>query len=169
MGAPAMLQNIPIKRHGVRQKQTSMETISKATGETAIQNFVAIIWIAEKNMDAHPEALELKQVRIIKLQSISFIVHNPYWFSASVGRQNKCTTSGGPKSGYNCIFPFSNNGKVYGGCTCDLNSPDEKPWCSTKTDSDGVHIKGNWGYCNPTYCGDLDGRQIKIHIIWHKN
>ena len=23
-----------------------------------------------------------------------------------------------------------------------------KYWCSTKVDDDGVHINGNWGYCN---------------------
>ena len=49
-----------------------------------------------------------------------------------------------------CVFPF----KLQAGETEDLNTctnasdPDGKYWCSTKTDPNGVHVKGHWGYCN---------------------
>ena len=49
-----------------------------------------------------------------------------------------------------CVFPY----KLQAGETEDLNTctnasdPDGKYWCSTKTDRDGVHVKGHWGYCN---------------------
>ena len=26
---------------------------------------------------------------------------------------------------------------------------DTRPWCSTMVDDNGVHVKGNWGYCDP--------------------
>ena len=29
---------------------------------------------------------------------------------------------------------------------------DGKKWCSTKTDAQGVHVKGNWGYCDDSKC-----------------
>ena len=25
-------------------------------------------------------------------------------------------------------------------------------WCSTKTDAQGAHVKGNWGYCDDSKC-----------------
>ena len=27
-----------------------------------------------------------------------------------------------------------------------------KQWCSTKTDAQGAHVKGNWGYCDDSKC-----------------
>ena len=49
-----------------------------------------------------------------------------------------------------CVFPFKFRGKVYNACTFDHTSQDNdiKPWCSTKTDSDGNHVQGNWGVCD---------------------
>merc|ERR1712154_661452 len=62
-----------------------------------------------------------------------------------------CTTTGGPASGQDCVFPFTYNGVthnscadwVYGGQTSGTT------WCSTKVDSSGVHVnnEGNYGFC----------------------
>ena len=47
-----------------------------------------------------------------------------------------------------CVFPFTHDNITYLGCPFD--SIDEtKRWCSTKTDENGVHVIGNWGYCSP--------------------
>ena len=54
-----------------------------------------------------------------------------------------------------CVFPFTFNYKdsngtninqTFYGCTTNLD-PDDKPWCSTKVDSDGLHQHGHWGHC----------------------
>ena len=61
-----------------------------------------------------------------------------------------------------CVFPFTFNYKdsngtevnqTFYGCTRNLD-PDDKPWCSTKVDSDGIHQHGHWGHCetNSTDC-----------------
>ena len=47
-----------------------------------------------------------------------------------------------------CVFPFTHDNVTYFGCPFD--SIDEtKRWCSTKTDENGVHVRGEgaWGYC----------------------
>lgn len=31
--------------------------------------------------------------------------------------------------------------------TCTWNGDEKIPWCSTKTDENGNHLKGNWGNC----------------------
>jgi len=51
-----------------------------------------------------------------------------------------------------CVFPFKlpqEDGKneVHNICT-DSFDPDGRFWCSTKTDRDGIHQKGHWGYCD---------------------
>jgi len=67
-----------------------------------------------------------------------------------------CQTNGGANSGANCVFPFTFRGVTYDGCT---TVADDQLWCSTLTDSDGVHIggQGNWGYCSsdcPSFCDE---------------
>ena len=56
-----------------------------------------------------------------------------------------CVTNGGASAGKLCIFPFVYNGITY--TTCALEN--DGYWCSTKVDSNGVHIgnQGNWGTC----------------------
>ena len=64
------------------------------------------------------------------------------------GSPSMCNTVGGPESGKPCIFPFRFRDKTYNKCTTTGNDPgDDKAWCSTKTDSSGEHIQGNWGNC----------------------
>ena len=46
-----------------------------------------------------------------------------------------------------CRFPFKHKGKTYNSCTTDEDS-DGKYWCSTKVDSNGELVRGNWGYCD---------------------
>ena len=47
-----------------------------------------------------------------------------------------------------CIFPFTYDGVTYNNCTI-VNDPDNHPWCSTKVDEAGNHVKSGryWGYC----------------------
>ena len=62
-----------------------------------------------------------------------------------------CMTESGPDSGKECTFPFQFGDVTYNECTYDANEPgDTEPWCSTLTDSDGVHVggQGNWGWCS---------------------
>ena len=47
-----------------------------------------------------------------------------------------------------CIFPFTYKGVTYNTCTY-VDHPEQKEWCSTKVDENGVHVSGgnNWGEC----------------------
>ena len=62
-----------------------------------------------------------------------------------------------------CVFPFSYSGKTHTSCTTE-GHPEQMPWCSTKVDAQGVHVKGggNWGLCGkgcPHEKGCPDGWQ----------
>ena len=48
-----------------------------------------------------------------------------------------------------CILPFRHNGETYNNCT-EVSDPEKKPWCSTKVDQLGNHVRsgGYWGHCN---------------------
>jgi len=48
-----------------------------------------------------------------------------------------------------CIFPFSFRGKIFDECTT-FSDPDEKLWCSTKVDENGLHVSAGkyWGHCD---------------------
>ena len=51
-----------------------------------------------------------------------------------------------------CVFPFKFGGRWYDKCTRAGAGDENLPaWCSTKVDSDGVHIPGNEGLC-PANC-----------------
>jgi hypothetical protein len=51
-----------------------------------------------------------------------------------------------------CVFPFvyidpsTGIQTTYTACTA-VSDADQRPWCSTKTNADGLHLKGNWGHC----------------------
>ena len=64
---------------------------------------------------------------------------------------SECLTTGGGKTGKPCVFPFEYKGKEYSNCAWEEG--EDKPWCSTKVDSNGKHVDGSshWGYCN-AYC-----------------
>merc|ERR1711990_366042 len=64
-----------------------------------------------------------------------------------------CLTVGGRKVNARCVFPFSFRGRTYNGCTTISL---KKLWCSTRTDSNGKHIRGQWGYCNSACQTDQD-------------
>ena len=66
--------------------------------------------------------------------------------------QDVClTTSDSEAPEQECIFPFTFNNFTYYGCPTDPND-ESKRWCSTKTDENGVHIPGQWGYCSDHCC-----------------
>jgi len=72
--------------------------------------------------------------------------------SCTSSQDTKCLTrkATDPSSSANvpCIFPFTYAGKEYTSCTVE-GHPDQKTWCSTKVDSQGVHVDGggHWGVC----------------------
>ena len=63
---------------------------------------------------------------------------------------DRCVTVDGPGRGKECQFPFIFEDKTRTGCTTDTD-PEGKPWCSTKVDSQGVHVGGggHWAHCSP--------------------
>merc|ERR1712072_1647756 len=63
-----------------------------------------------------------------------------------------------------CKFPFSYRGMTYNSCTMEGES---RHWCSTKTDSNGDHVTGNWGYCNSLIVG-LPSNYGEIEVNWKK-
>merc|ERR1712086_339522 len=58
-----------------------------------------------------------------------------------------CATKSGAKPNNKCVFPFNHKGKTYNSCT-KADDPGGQLWCSTKTNWQGKHVKGNWGHCN---------------------
>ena len=67
------------------------------------------------------------------------------------------------------MFPFTYKSVKYTGCIL-VDADDGKPWCSTLTDGNGVHVggQGQWGHC-PSSCpvdkGD-SGQQTEetVHV-----
>ena len=48
-----------------------------------------------------------------------------------------------------CVFPFKYWGLTFNSCT---SWGEPAPWCSTKTDENGVHRTGHWGFCEESKC-----------------
>lgn len=70
----------------------------------------------------------------------------------TIATRSKCTTTNGQA----CVFPFTFDGETHNKCITDTkNTKHETPWCSTKTDGEGVHIKGNFGDCSNHCPGSL--------------
>jgi len=115
-----------------------------------------------KGKECYGSDKERKACRNVGLRSRS-----PCEFSSNGG--GNCMTDGGDRAGAKCVFPFTLEGITYQGCT-RTNDPDDRLWCSTKTDSKGVHVsgQGEWGHCNsdcPTdqgICGEECARQLRI-------
>merc|ERR1719312_1491619 len=57
---------------------------------------------------------------------------------------SQCTTTGGPSSGSDCVFPFTYAGSTFYSCTTAGGFPS---WCYTEVDSQGVGIQGKYGDC----------------------
>lgn len=66
------------------------------------------------------------------------------------GCNTKSSDNPSRKSNKECVFPFTHLGKTHNGCKVGSDVEDEGPWCSTKVDENGVHVrgKGEWGYCS---------------------
>ena len=62
------------------------------------------------------------------------------------------STSASTGSCGNCIFPFIFGNRIHESCT--TIDGDAQPWCSTKVDSNGVHVSGggHWEYCTDSSC-----------------
>merc|ERR1719336_302602 len=62
-----------------------------------------------------------------------------------------CTTVSGPAAGSDCVFPFTFSGTTYVSCAEWIYGGENQgsKWCSTKVDSQGVHVngEGNYGFC----------------------
>jgi hypothetical protein len=61
-----------------------------------------------------------------------------------------CLTDGGADPGRPCALPFLFNGITYNECSWE-QAEDDKAWCSTLVDGDGLHVsgRGKWGSCGP--------------------
>ena len=71
------------------------------------------------------------------------------------------------KKGTKCIFPFILNGITHDACTTHTNAdPEWLPWCSTKVDKFGIHVKGggHWGDCGPE-CPFESGDHTKSNCL----
>ena len=59
----------------------------------------------------------------------------------------------GAKAGHPCVFPFNSNGKTCPGPKCcNLDNSAAGSWCSTKVDSNGNHVSGNYARCAGSPC-----------------
>ena len=78
----------------------------------------------------------------------------------------------GPQTNKSCVFPaeiynqITKDFDTYYGCDID---GEERPWCSTKVDENGVHIagQGNWGDCGPD-CPTQE-ESLKPQFTWRKD
>ena len=77
------------------------------------------------------------------------------WYKEKMAKKcgvDSCiTTEESKKKCAKCVFPFTVWGTTYHACT---DRGENAPWCSTKTDDNGVHQSGNWGFCNMDKCQD---------------
>ena len=66
----------------------------------------------------------------------------------TTGTRTTCITNGSGKApaGSLCVFPFKFRSRTFHSCTREFDSRN-RPWCSTKIDSRGKHVLGNWGHC----------------------
>ena len=80
-----------------------------------------------------------------------------------IGNFLVCMTNGGTIPNKPCVFPFNYKGTDYTTCT---NVGEDFSWCSTKVDSDGNHIGGNWGSCEPTCPNYMPPGIIHIHCVF---
>ena len=78
---------------------------------------------------------------LVLIPTFGFVLSQPLNNGNCLASLNLTSTKGQA-----CKFPFKLDGKEYNSCTTDKD-PDKRHWCSTKTDSFGVHIRGHWGYC----------------------
>jgi len=60
-----------------------------------------------------------------------------------------CITSGGPKPGLPCVFPFTSGGQTYTSCTTNGNILGVA-WCPTEVDGNGNTVWNQWGDCPDT-------------------
>ena len=82
-----------------------------------------------------------------------------------VSPYTECKATGGQTPGKPCIFPFTARGVTYESCTWDLSHLTEsKPWCSTKVDSNGVHVRGNVGTCETSNCPIPPRRKLLLAL-----
>ena len=71
-----------------------------------------------------------------------------------------CSTVSGAVPDATCAFPFIFRGTRITSCT--TIDGDSRPWCSTQTNVLGVHVQGNWGYCDASCAGWLDSLMVKL-------
>merc|ERR1712112_539427 len=66
--------------------------------------------------------------------------------------ENKCSTTATSegKASTPCVFPFKHGSKTFTSCTTAGGY--QEPWCSTKVDSSGKHVQGNYGTCDMRKC-----------------
>ncbi len=67
----------------------------------------------------------------------------------SISQRCSNTNGEGPQPVKPCVFPFRYKDKEYNECTAE-SDPDGKKWCSTEVDSNGLHKRNQWGYCDPS-------------------
>ena len=59
-----------------------------------------------------------------------------------------------------CVFPFWFKNHKYEECTTVENNG--VPWCSTKVNTNGHHIKKHWGICGPTCPGKYEMSNVYL-------
>ena len=63
-----------------------------------------------------------------------------------------------------CVFPFTYAGRTYTTCTTEGHLQ-QKSWCSTKVDAEGVHVEGegHWGLC-----GKVCPQEVGCPVGWQR-
>ena len=80
----------------------------------------------------------------------------------TVDDDDDCSTTNGKK----CILKFLERNvkgqyRIHDGCVVDEDKP-SRFWCSTKVDHFGIHIRGNYGWCQDE-CR-IEGKKNKRYI-----
>jgi len=65
------------------------------------------------------------------------------------------------------VFPFLYKNKTHTSCTL-VDADDGIPWCSTLTDSDGVHLggQGKWGHCPDSCEADVQVSELSLESVF---
>jgi len=76
--------------------------------------------------------------------------------------EDACLTASDSKDpGKECVFPFKYENVTYFGCPMDPEDATRR-WCSTKTDENGVHVTGSFGYCTKGCKPEISADELSV-------
>ena len=103
--------------------------------------FLFLMFYTTRNICTSFSVWSFKSGSVIGWQSFLNVLSHPQYLNL-IFSLNSCQTT----TGQTCVFPFTHQGVTH--TLCKFQGGYSAAWCSTQTDSSGVHIIGNYGFCD---------------------